>query len=110
MKKFRFDCSSPMYSKVTITIMILVLTVVIIACTSALYVPTANQETASVSITDLQAGRKLYIQKCSGCHTLFLPEKYTKDEWHYWINKMEVKVQMDSLDKHRILTYLNKGQ
>ena len=31
-------------------------------CTSALYVPTVHQETASASLFKMQAGRKLYVQ------------------------------------------------
>ena len=109
MKKYSLDCFSLMYSKKTTAIIILVISVVTFACTSALYVPNVNQETASASLSELQSGRKLYVQKCGGCHTLFLPEKYTKAEWQHWMNEMDTKVKMDTLEKERMLIYLSKG-
>lgn len=110
MKKFSLDCFSLMYSKKTTSIIILVIAVVTFACSSALYVPAANQETASASLSELQAGRKLYVQKCGGCHALFLPEKYTKAEWNHWMIEMETKAKIDTLEKEKILKYLNKGR
>jgi cytochrome c5 len=75
-----------------------------------LYIPTSNQETTAASLSELQTGRKFYIQKCAGCHTLYLPEKYSKAEWHHWIDKMTLKVSMDTLEKEQILKYLAKGK
>jgi len=109
MKKSSSDCFSLMFSKKTYAILMLVISVVAFACSSALYVPTVNQETETTSLSELQAGRKLYVQKCGGCHTLYLPEKYTKAEWQHWINKMDTKVKMDTLEKEQILKYLSKG-
>ncbi len=99
-----------MYSKKIIAIIILVISIVTFACTSALYVPTVKQETETTSLSELQAGRKLYVQKCGGCHTLFLPEKYTKAEWQHWMNEMDTKVKMDTLEKEKMVKYLSKGK
>jgi hypothetical protein len=41
---------------------------------------------------------------------LYLPEKYSKAEWHHWIDKMTLKVSMDTLEKEQILKYLAKGK
>ena len=37
----------------------------------SLYVPTASDATASVTLADLQAGRNIYINNCAKCHTLY---------------------------------------
>lgn len=79
------------------------------SCTSALYKPTASHETATASLAQLQAGRKAYVQKCGSCHTLFLPEKYTKQEWKHWLSEMQEEAKLDTLQKQQILLYLTKG-
>jgi hypothetical protein len=39
-----------------------------------------------------------------------MPEKYTEAEWHHWVDKMTLKVHLDTLEKEQILKYLNKGK
>lgn len=109
MKKSSLECYCLICSKTTLVFMLLIITVVTFSCTSALYVPKAYQETATASLSDLQSGKKLYIQKCASCHTLFLPEKYSKAEWQYWLNEMDMKIKMDTVQKNQILKYLSKG-
>jgi hypothetical protein len=109
MKKFSSGCCFSICSKPVITLLVIVLFNVALSCTSALYIPAAGQETATASLAELQAGRKLYVQKCGGCHTLFLPEKYTKQEWQLWVSEMAPKVAMDSAEKDQVLKYLTKG-
>jgi hypothetical protein len=109
MKKFSSDCFSPTCSKQVITLLVFIVFAAAISCTSALYIPVAGQETVTASLTELLAGRKLYAHKCGGCHTLFLPEKYTKQEWHLWVSEMAPKVAMDSIEKDQVLKYLTKG-
>jgi len=81
----------------------------IFSCSSQLYMPEAKQATELASLSELQQGRKLYISKCSGCHALFLPEKYNYEQWQYWMIKMEPKVKMNDHEKEIILKYVSKG-
>lgn len=109
LKKYRYDCSShTCFKMIKITSLILIL--ILFSCSSALYIPTESQQTASVSLADLQQGRKLYVEKCGSCHSLFLPEKYNKTEWQHWVKLMESKVVINDLEKEKILKYLIKGQ
>jgi hypothetical protein len=84
--------------------------VLVFGCGTALYIPTANQKTSNASFKDLNDGRAAYINKCGGCHTLFVPEKYSAIEWNSWVNKMEAKSKITQLEKERILKYLTKGE
>jgi len=86
-----------------------VLTGLIIACGTALYIPTESQVTSGVNIKDLLDGRALYINKCGNCHSLILPEKHTTKDWNIWVNKMEPKVKITPREKELILGYLTKG-
>ena len=110
MKKSRLDYYSHIFSKKTISVVYIVVFAVAISCTSALYIPSARQETSTTSLSELKLGRKLYIQKCGSCHTLFLPEKYTKQEWNHWLDEMEPLVSMNTSEKERIFKYLTKGK
>jgi hypothetical protein len=109
MKKYSSGYFSLIYSDKTILMACLIGFAVAFSCTSALYIPASNHETTTASLSDLQAGRKLYIQKCAGCHTLYLPEKYTTAEWHHWVDEMTKKVSLDTLEKQHILQYLSRG-
>jgi len=82
----------------------------IAACGSALYVPSASEVTSKANLEELNEGRVLYINKCGGCHTLFVPEKYSAKEWSGWVDKMEVKAKITASEKEKIIKYLTKGK
>ena len=81
-----------------------------VACGTALYIPVKTQGTAFASHKELLDGREIYINKCGGCHSLFLPEKYNSGEWEKWVVKMEPIVEMSEKEKQLILKYLTKGE
>lgn len=111
MKRFNFDFFSPMFSNGTVTNSLIILLIVqVFACGTALYIPTETQETANTSIKDLNDGRAAYINKCGGCHSLVVPEKYTPNDWVKWVDKMEDKAKITPLEKEQILKYLAKGK
>jgi len=109
MKKFSLDYCFHICYKKTITIIIFIVISVSISCSSALYIPTESQQTAFASLSQLQAGRKLYVQKCGSCHTLVLPEKHTKEEWQHLLDEMQLKASINNIEKEKILLYLTKG-
>jgi len=82
----------------------------IAACSSALYIPSESEVTSKANLEELNDGRALYINKCGGCHTLVLPEKYSDKDWSIWVDKMEVKANITSSEKEKILKYLTKGR
>ena len=109
MKKSSFGYYSHICFKTPIASIFFLLSVIVFSCTSALYIPSAANETTNARISDLQEGRKLYIHKCGSCHTLLLPEKYSKQEWQIWIGKMQVKALLNDHEKEEIFLYVTKG-
>lgn len=111
MKKFNFAYFSLMFSnKMIIVLSIFLLGMLTFSCSSTLYTPTTAEVTANASLKDLSDGRAAYINKCGGCHNLFVPEKYSAGEWKGWVNKMESKANITSSEKEQILKYLTKGK
>jgi hypothetical protein len=110
LKKYSSGCSFRICSDKSFLVVWLICLSFAFSCASALYIPSANDETPDAGLSELKAGRDLYIRKCGSCHTLYLPEKYNKQEWRHWVDKMAVKVSMDSLEKEQILKYLYKGR
>lgn len=109
MKKYSLDYYSHTRSRKTMVFIILVVISISISCSSVLYIPTESQQTATATLSEMQAGRKLYIQKCGSCHTLVLPEKHTKPEWQHFLAEMQKKASINNLEKEQILKYLSKG-
>ncbi|MBK9985124.1 MAG: hypothetical protein IPP15_22665 [Saprospiraceae bacterium] len=54
----------------------------------------------------LLAGRKLYVDHCSGCHNLHFPKEYTEDQWKSNLDEMQVKAKITDDQKQLILDYL----
>ena len=109
MKKSSSGCFFPTCCRRTIAFLFFAAFAFLLSCTSALYIPSASHETAMASLAQLQEGRTLYVNKCGSCHTLYLPEKYSKKEWQHWLDEMQEKAVIDTLQKQQILLYLTKG-
>jgi hypothetical protein len=88
-------------------IVFLALLLILTKCGSALYMP-AEEDAKSTRTTldSLLQGRKLYVYRCSGCHSLHLPEDYSADEWRVKLDKMEKKAELNTSEKESILRYL----
>ena len=110
MKKFNVVYYSHMhYKNKKIAISLLVI-VTLVACKSALYIPVAENVTKNANIDELVKGRASYIDKCSSCHSLYLPEKFTKEEWAKKVDKMAPKAKITNQEKQLILAYVTKGE
>lgn len=69
--------------------------------------PIANDaEKAGTSLDTLMAGRNLYIDRCSGCHNLYLPGRFTATKWQKNVNEMQKKAKINDDQKTVILKYL----
>jgi hypothetical protein len=70
-----------MHSK-TKTLVFLAIILTIVACSTALYMPTiTDAQYSGISVDSLVIGRNLYINKCGKCHNLKQPERFTQKEW-----------------------------
>jgi hypothetical protein len=59
-------------------------------------------------LVDLRAGRELYINKCSGCHSLIPVDRFDDAKWTSEVEEMFrlKKVKMTGDDRDRLLRYL----
>ncbi len=111
MKKFSSDCFSHTLSRRWLVMCLSIfLTGFIYACATALYIPCKNQSVSKENLQEMIDGRITYINKCGGCHSLVVPEKYSAIEWCKWVDKMEPKAKLTSKEKIDILKYLSMGK
>jgi hypothetical protein len=59
-------------------------------------------------LSDLRAGRQLYINKCSGCHSLIPVDRYDDARWTAEVDEMLKlkKVRLTTEDRDQMLRYL----
>lgn len=82
------------------------------ACAGALPEVTPAAESAyavrwpTADAAQLRSGRALFIQRCSGCHSLPNPAKHDASGWDITLNKMSGKAHLDAAGRESILHYL----
>ncbi|MBF2708412.1 c-type cytochrome [Flavobacterium soyangense] len=76
----------------------------IISCSSKLYVP--KSESSTVSVDDLKTGREIYVKKCSSCHQLFLPNQYNEKAWSLNLTEMQDRAKITDAEKQLIYQYI----
>ncbi len=77
----------------------------------ATVVPEPTMEMAggdAAAFETLRAGRALYVNKCSGCHSLIAPEAHTDLEWRREVDEMlaKKKLRLEPGDRDALLRYL----
>ena len=81
-------------------------------CSSALTVPEAGHvdrvrsDWPGTALDDLARGRATYIQKCSGCHTLYLPPSRSGSEWREQVARMAERAHLTASQTSDITRYL----
>jgi len=79
----------------------------IVACRQTLYIPTlADSQKTGVSTDTLVLGRKLYVNNCASCHSLYLPERFTIKEWEKSMPEMQIKAKCNNNETAIITKYL----
>lgn len=66
----------------------------------------AAQRWPDVTLEQLEAGRTLYLERCSGCHSLYAPEAFSTGQWPGVLDKMASKARLTSENRESILRYL----
>jgi hypothetical protein len=69
-------------------------------------VAVAKKHWSDASLSQLNAGHTLYINKCGNCHYLHRPDKYSNEKWHEMIPIMAKKAKLDSLQVDLITKYI----
>jgi hypothetical protein len=96
-----------MYSRLKILAIAITIVVLIYKCSTALFIPTSVEaQKSGISLDTLLMGREMYIKNCGSCHSLFLPEQYTKSEWRIHIDSMQLRSDINDKQKEVILKYL----
>ena len=59
-------------------------------------------------LSDLRGGRELYINKCSGCHSLIPVDRFDDARWTAEVDEMLKlkKVRLSVEDRDQLLRYL----
>ena len=59
-------------------------------------------------LSDLRGGRELYINKCSGCHSLIPVDRFDDARWTAEVDEMLKlkKVRLSAGDRDQLLRYL----
>jgi cytochrome c5 len=82
------------------------------ACAGQLPAPTqANAARAAerypgATLADLQRGRGLYVDHCSGCHSLYAPSEHTAHDWPKLLGEMAKRAKLSDPDTTLVLEYL----
>ena len=84
----------------------------LVACAVNVPEPTPLDAGGSEStLSDLRAGRTLYVNKCSGCHSLFSVERFSDGEWRMHVREMvdeKKKVKLEAGERERLELYLTR--
>jgi cytochrome c5 len=92
----------------------LVSVALVVACTAQIPEPSsadlgfAQQRWPEATLTELEGGRKLYVQTCAGCHNLVLPSELAPEEWVKAVETMRADEEVELSDEQarRITRYL----
>jgi hypothetical protein len=99
-----------MYYKSKFLIAVGIFTMAVFACSQTLYKPTfADSQKTGVSLDTLALGRKLYVNNCSSCHSLYKPEQFTIKKWAQEMPTMGKKAKISEHQATLILKYISAG-
>ena len=82
------------------------------ACTGALRHPTAmdvvllTPRWPGTTVEQLERGRSLYIRRCSGCHSLPLPQDYPQESWPRLVDKMAHKARLSPAEREDMVRFV----
>jgi len=90
--------------------------VLVLACAHAGFVPQptvldverVQPADPGLSLEEMQAGRSIYLQRCSSCHAVHGPGEYRGDQWPDLIARMqrEKKIKLPEHDRALMVRYL----
>lgn len=90
---------------------LLVLLLILLSCTPALYIPTEREATEKgVPLEELRQGRQLYVDHCGSCHMLYLPNQFSHYIWRQEVDEMQPRTRLSDREKQLILNYILAGK
>jgi len=82
----------------------------VLACSTSLYIPGESPQISKETLSALQKGRAIYINKCGSCHALYRPEKYSTTQWKFQTERMAKKAKLTAQEELLIFRYLTKNE
>jgi hypothetical protein len=82
------------------------------ACGGHLPAPTATDASREQSawkdttLAKLERGRHLYAERCSACHALYEPARFSADRWPSLVSRMSSRARLQSADGDAVTRYL----
>lgn len=70
------------------------------------HVARASRRWPDITVADLLLGRRLYISKCSGCHSLYTPETHSAQSWEKTVPEMMARAKLTTEEAIQIVRYL----
>jgi mono/diheme cytochrome c family protein len=58
------------------------------------------------SEASLKRGRRLFVDRCSGCHSLVLPREHGEEEWSDYVDAMSERARLTRQEAELVLRYL----
>ncbi|HSD67452.1 MAG TPA: cytochrome c [Vicinamibacteria bacterium] len=58
------------------------------------------------TVEDLERGRRTYVRRCSGCHTLILPAAHSPEEWPRLVDAMAKKARLRPEEREDVVRFL----
>jgi mono/diheme cytochrome c family protein len=58
------------------------------------------------TVEDLERGRRLYVRRCAGCHTLVLPAAHPPEEWPRLVDSMAKKARLRPDEREDVMRFL----
>ena len=103
----------PVFRKYRIFFFIFLLFIVIICCKSTqTLIPTQKDVTVAqahwqgITMDQLSQGYNIFMDKCTDCHGVKKPEKYSNDDWYKIMKTMGRKAKLDSTKYYLVLHYI----
>lgn len=66
----------------------------------------AAKRTPGITLASLERGREIYVERCSGCHHLPLPESQPADRWEQVVDEMAARAQLSGDDRELVVAFL----
>lgn len=91
---------------------LLLLLLAALGCAGQLPPPTeadalrASARYPGTTVADLTEGRRLYVERCSGCHALVRPQAKGPDEWPKLVAEMTERAKLPEATAQQIVRYL----
>ncbi|GDY14913.1 hypothetical protein LBMAG53_37910 [Planctomycetota bacterium] len=77
-----------------------------VGCADARFPAGLELATEPAAVSRFDTGRRLYLNRCSGCHALIPPEQISADRWPAEVARMAKRSVIDSAQQQAITDYL----